>query len=116
MGPDSPDRVRAYVDGFNLYYGLRSKHLKRLYWLDVAELARRLLKTGQQLAGVKYFTARISGGRPSDPPQPALRRDQSRERQSDYLDALATIDDLEVFEGHFLEMPITCSSCGREWT
>ena len=29
------DRVIVYVDGFNLYYGLRSKGWKRFYWLDI---------------------------------------------------------------------------------
>ena len=28
-------RVAVYVDGFNLYYGLRSKGWRRYYWLDL---------------------------------------------------------------------------------
>jgi hypothetical protein len=37
-------RVVAYVDGFNLYYGLRSKKWKWFYWLNVQEMTRRMLK------------------------------------------------------------------------
>ena len=32
-------RVVAYVDGFNLYFGLRSKGWKKYYWLDLCALA-----------------------------------------------------------------------------
>jgi hypothetical protein len=30
-----PSRVIAYIDGFNLYYGIRSKHRQRFKWLDI---------------------------------------------------------------------------------
>ena len=54
-------RVMVYVDGFNLYYGLRTKGWRRLYWLDMQALSENLLRRGQRLAGVRYFTARITG-------------------------------------------------------
>ena len=31
-------RVAVYVDGFNLYYGLKSKGWRRFYWLDIRAL------------------------------------------------------------------------------
>ena len=35
-GPDSaPRRLIAYIDGFNLYFGLKEKGWKRYYWLDM---------------------------------------------------------------------------------
>ncbi len=40
-------RVTAYVDGFNLYFGLKDSSFKRYYWLDVSALAQSLLKPGQ---------------------------------------------------------------------
>ena len=49
-------RVAAYIDGFNLYYGLRSKGWRRYYWLDLRRLVERLLRRGQQLVAVRYFT------------------------------------------------------------
>ena len=58
-------RIIAYVNGFNLYYGLRSKGWRRLYWLDVHGLAENLLQPGQRLLGVHYFTTRIRS-RPGD--------------------------------------------------
>ena len=49
-------RVIAYVDGFNLYYGLRSKKWKRYYWLNIKRLAQLMLKPGQRLEPTRYFT------------------------------------------------------------
>jgi len=49
-------KVIAYVDGFNLYFGLRESHLKRFYWLNIKALAQNLLKGNQQLIFTKYFT------------------------------------------------------------
>lgn len=54
------ERVIVYVDGFNLYYGLKTQGWRRYYWLDVRLLAQNLLRSGQVLAMVRYFTARIS--------------------------------------------------------
>lgn len=60
-------RVIAYVDGFNLYFGLKNAGFKRYYWLDVMALAGSLLKPGQTLAATHYFTARIrDNGRNAD--------------------------------------------------
>ncbi len=64
-------RVIAYIDGFNLYYGLRSKRWKWFYWLNIQEMAQRMLKQEQILASTKYFTTIVK--------QPAerKRRDKS---------------------------------------
>jgi hypothetical protein len=62
------ERVVGYIDGFNLYFGIRSKQWDRLLWLDPARLLENLLKPHQSLIAVKYFTARLSG------PGPALQK------------------------------------------
>ncbi len=55
------ERVISYIDGFNLYFGLKSARLNRYLWLDLHNLSINLLKKPQQLVKVKYFTARITG-------------------------------------------------------
>jgi hypothetical protein len=55
------NRVVAYVDGFNLYYGLKSGYGRRYHWLDLQRLASSLLRPGQELRAVHYFTARAYG-------------------------------------------------------
>jgi uncharacterized LabA/DUF88 family protein len=99
-------KVATYIDGFNLYYGLRTAGWRKYYWLDLVCLARRLLKPGQDLDQVHYFTSRIR------------LRDKNQEdvtRQTNYLDALGTFPNLTIHYGHFLEKPKTCQKCGSTW-
>ncbi len=53
-------RVIAYIDGFNLYFGLKTQRWRRYYWIDLQLLARNLLKPDQELVFTKYFTSRVS--------------------------------------------------------
>jgi len=99
-------RVVAYVDGFNLYFGLKAKGWKKHYWLDLKGLATSLLKPGQTLEGVHYFTSRI---------QPNGRNVADMQRQSDYLDALATLPSLTIHYGHYLQKSKRCLHCGATW-
>ena len=99
-------RVAFYMDGFNLYYGLRSRGWRRYFWLDLRVLAKNLLQPNQRLAFVRYFTARVSP-EPNDPGKPI--------RQNTYLEALATLPDFHIHEGHFLAKVGHCSRCGATW-
>ena len=98
-------RVMVYVDGFNLYYGLRAKGWRRFYWLDIRALSEKLLRQGQRLAGVRYFTTRIAGN------EQAKRR-----RQSKYLEALASRGGVTIHYGHYLAKRRECRNCGARWT
>jgi len=51
-------KVIVYVDGFNLYYGLKSKGWKKYYWLDMVKFAKKLLRPHQELVEVCYFSAK----------------------------------------------------------
>ena len=102
----SVERVIVYIDGFNLYYGMRSKGWQRYYWLNVQLLAQQLLKPGQSLMGTKYFTSRVS----------STSRDPNKSnRQNRYLEALGTLADVDIFYGHYLEKTVTCFTCGAKW-
>ena len=96
----------AYIDGFNLYYGLRSKGWRRYYWLDLNRLAERLLRAGQTLAGVKYFTARVVPDTDSV--------DKAR-RQNIYLEALGCLPNLAIHYGYYLPKTRQCPDCGSTW-
>src|SRR5712691_2867370 len=50
--------VIAYVDGFNLYHGLRDKYRRRYLWLDLEHLVRRL-RPNDQIVAVRYFTVGV---------------------------------------------------------
>ena len=99
-------RVAAYIDGFNLYFGLRQSKLRRYYWLDLPALITTLLKPDQQLVATHYFTARIktNGHNAAD-----------AKRQSDYIDALATRPGLTTQFGHYQQKTRQCKQCGATW-
>jgi uncharacterized LabA/DUF88 family protein len=98
-------RVAVYVDGFNLYFGLRKKYGRKYLWLDLQALAASLLRPGQALTQVRYFTARV-------------RNDaDGQQRQSDYLDALGERSPLvDIKDGRFQEKSRRCRGCGSVWT
>lgn len=94
------ERVISYVDGHNLYYGLREKGWRRYYWLNIQALVQQLLDPDQTLVQTKYFTTVVK--RPAD----------KRRRQGTFLDALMTLDDFHIYYGKFLSDTVTCRNCG----
>ena|SRR5437867_5384588 len=94
------ERVIAYIDGYNLYFGLRDANFKRFLWLNLPLLATHLMKPRQELVFTKYFTSRVSY--PKD----------KQERQSIFLEALQTLDNLTIHYGQFQTNPRRCRKCG----
>lgn len=59
----SKRRVIFYVDGFNFYYGLKEitklkPDWRKFYWINYVLLLQQFLKEDEELALVRYFTAR----------------------------------------------------------
>ncbi len=99
-------RVITYVDGFNLYFGLRDKGWRRYLWLDPQLLGSNLLKPGQTLVRTKYFSARISAN-PGD--------SGKHLRQQIFLEAIGTRGETDIVYGHYLDKPRRCNACGAQW-
>lgn len=99
--PVTPERTITYIDGFNLYFGLKSKEWQRFYWLNLSLLAKNLIKPYQQHVCVKYFTSRI------------VYPSGKHQRQEVYLDALETLPDLFIFYGKYQHNAHTCPYCGK---
>ncbi|MEJ5209326.1 NYN domain-containing protein [Denitratimonas sp. CY0512] len=96
----------GYIDGFNLFFGLRDSKLRRYYWLNPEKLVANLLKEGQVLVGTRYFTARISPN-PADP--------NKHLRQQAYLEALETLPEVDIVFGQYLTKPKSCLRCHATW-
>jgi uncharacterized LabA/DUF88 family protein len=102
-----------YVDGFNLYFGIREEAIKRgskdepnprwyrYMWLDIHAMARGILAPYQELTAIKYFTAPITG------------RKGKQDRQNAYLDALRTLPSVEIIFGRFQPDRKECDRCGH---
>ncbi len=97
-------RVIGYIDGFNLYYGLRDRRWHQFYWIDPHRLIQALLAPTHTLVAVKYFTARVK----DDPAKHA--------RQSAYLDAISVHSQAEVILGRYYRKPVRCRNCAAQWT
>ena len=97
------ERVTVYIDGYNLYYGLKAAGLRTSRWLDLVELSRSLLLPRQELSLVRYFTTRVR----NDP--------GASQRQARYIDALEARGRISLDYGHFLSKSVTCNSCGNTW-
>jgi uncharacterized LabA/DUF88 family protein len=94
-------RVRVYVDGFNLYYGMHSAFGRQYLWLDLESLATGLLLPGERLDQLSYFTARM------------INEPLSEQRQDTYLQALAARSTcLTIVEGWFQQQTLRCRACG----
>jgi len=96
-------RVIVYIDGFNLYFGLKEMKWRKYYWLDLKQFAQSLLKEGQVLVAVKYFSARISG-------PPAKQR-----RQNTFLEANQKMATCDMFFGHYQEERRHCPNCNLDY-
>ena len=96
-------RVIVYIDGYNLYYGLREAFGNKYKWLNLQAFSESFLNPGMEMISVKYFTATTKS------------TSGSKQRQDIYLKALQThCDRLEVFYGRFLSKSRRCSACRAE--
>ncbi|MGO1544056.1 MAG: NYN domain-containing protein [Gulosibacter sp.] len=99
------DRMIVYVDGFNLYHGMREKFGRSTLWLDLVQMAKSF-RPKQQLVQVRYFTA------------PVLNDAQAQSRQSHYIDALERkySNLIDVQMGRYQSKPMVCRKCGHTYT
>ena len=100
----SAERLIVYIDGFNLYHGLKERSGRRLLWLDLVKLAR-LLRPRSSLIRVSYFTA------------PVLDDPSAASRQRRYQLALMARSSglLEITQGRYQKKIRTCRACGVSW-
>jgi len=97
--------VICYIDGFNLYHGLRTKGWRKYYWLDLWALAKKFLLSGQTLVEVMYYTSKVKNDKPA------------LQRQMMFIDALtAHRPGIKVVYGHYLAKEMECFGCGNTHT
>lgn len=99
---EKKERVIVYIDGFNLYFGLRNAGYSKCKWLNLYAFSKSLLKENQELISVKYFTSRIT----KDP--------ERQKRQNTYLEALEAAG-VKILYGKFQADKVECLRCGRIW-
>lgn len=96
------ERVVVYIDGFNMYFGLKDAGFENYKWLNLKSLSDNLLKPNQELIAVKYFTSRVSNN------------PDKQKRQSTYLEALNSVG-LKIYYGNYQSNKVECRQCGNIW-
>jgi uncharacterized LabA/DUF88 family protein len=96
------ERVIVYVDGFNLYFGMREAKFDNCRWLNLNKLVLLLLKPYQELIEIKYFTSRVSNN------------PDKQKRQVKYIEALETTG-VKIYYGHYQSGKVECDRCGHIW-
>ena len=100
-------RAILYVDGFNLYYGIRGFTNPCVKWLNLESLGESFVDANTKLIEVKYFTAEIKFDEERD------NRDSCR-RQTAYIKALeAFCTKIKIIYGSFLYKDRRCQECKR---
>ena len=95
-------RVIIYIDGFNLYFGMKSMY-NNTRWLDIRSLSEKIVPSDDVLMEVKYFTSMVSN-------------DYGKEkRQRTYISALETTN-ISIIYGHYKTKPKSCHKCGFTWS
>lgn len=95
-------RVAVYIDGFNLYFGMREAGLDNCRWLNVRSLLQSFLKPDQKMVFLKYFTSRVSNN------------PEKQKRQATYIEALESVD-VKIIYGHYQSGELECKRCGHVW-
>ncbi len=96
------ERVIVYIDGFNLYFGMREAGFDYCRWLNLKVLVQNLLHSNQTLVDIYYFTSRVSNS------------PDKQKRQSIYIDALQSVG-IKVVYGNYQDGTEECKRCGNVW-
>ncbi len=100
MEPGLPQKVAFYVDGYNLYCGVRDETGRKYLWLDIHALCSEILTPNQEISTIHYCTASVRGN-----------QDKWR-RQHDYWAAIRTFPHLTIHEGYHQKNHRHCK-CGQ---
>ncbi|MFV0457890.1 MAG: NYN domain-containing protein [Actinomycetales bacterium] len=95
----------VYVDGFNLYHGLKDQFGRRMLWPDLVAFSNRL-RPLRSLLQVRYVTA------------PVLDVPPAASRQGRYQHALPAQNPglVDIVRGRHQKKPMSCRRCGAGWT
>ncbi|WP_338830473.1 NYN domain-containing protein [Bradyrhizobium sp. 27S5] len=100
MSTPEPKKVAIYIDGFNLYHAIHDLKRPHLKWLNLFTLGTKLLRDGEALEKVHFFTTVVDWNAPK------------RTRHQTYLMALAA-KGVKISHGNFKKASRHCSQHDR---
>ncbi len=109
-------RTIVYIDGFNLYYGLKQKYGRKYMWLNIEKFARNVTPAHGVLVSAKYFTSKLKGS--STKPEKVRRQSQFLRAVDTLFPNVVTIEgNYQSFQGHCKHCDnfINCQHCGTPY-
>lgn len=98
-------RSRVYIDGFNLYFSVIKAH-PEWKWLDL-ETYFRAIRPDDEIEKIYYFTAIV---------EPKRIHSSKRDRQQIYLNALDSLETVEIIYGTYRQRSVRCgASCKQQY-
>lgn len=112
-------RAAFYIDGYNLYYGLKDIDRQDLYWLNLEKLCLKIINPFPKvkLEYIKYFTTKVTLPKDKDDEldEKIKRKTIAKiKRQRAFLNAVKTLDTVDIFYGRFNANTIKCRKCNKE--
>ncbi len=95
-------KVISYIDGLNLYHAIDDLNRPHLKWVDLWALSQSLLRPGQELVAVNYFSAYATW-------MPGRYK-----RHRTYVAALKT-KGVSIHLAKFKIREQKCNTCGATW-
>lgn len=94
-------KVIFYVDGFNFYFGLKSKKWRKYYWLDIIKFCSQFIREHQELIEVNYFSSIPNNNK------------GKLERQDLFFSANKLNSNFNLHLGKFIKKSSIHSVCGK---
>jgi len=112
-------RVSFFIDGYNLFYGIKSLNKQFYKWLDIGKLAAYLINPNkEEIAGIHYFTAKvippdfIDDTLPTDKKQLKIKEFNTRQfNQETYISAVRTVPQIKIYYGKYKNKTYFCRKC-----
>ena len=98
---NNKQKVIFYVDGFNFYFGLKSKKWRKYYWLDIIKFCSQFIREHQELIEVNYFSSIPNNNK------------GKLERQDLFFSANKLNSNFNLHLGKFIKKSSIHSVCGK---
>ncbi len=102
LDPKKRHKVIVYIDGFNLYHGIKAAFGDKYLWLNMMAMAQGFLRPEDDLLAVRYFTTKV------------IDQPSKEARQSRLLKAMGAVG-VETHLGKFQRRTIKCHTCQATW-
>lgn len=93
------NKVSIFIDGFNLYHGIKILGKQYYKWLNINKLSEYLIKPTDKIISINYFTAKV------------INNKNKQANQEKYISAISTLKKVNIFYGKYKYKNYLCPLC-----